>query len=182
MSAPSERMRKRDKVFKLFRPASPDTKVNSQSGIPKDVKQNSIAETDTIQHHRLSTVSTNSSTTCTITESAQSNAEIEHVVTNTAIKGPVVKIKSSTLKTKLCLDVFKHNVNPPSAQVSLPEIYTRFDDTHQLALCIALLNKCGRDAAQQEDLLQGLHSDTTARLTWLQAVKQDPIEQDRIRC
>ncbi|KAG9062279.1 hypothetical protein KI688_006611 [Linnemannia hyalina] len=185
MSAPSQHIRKRDKFLdkflNLFRSSSSDPKVKSQTDSPKDVKRASTASTDSTRLHRLSTVSTHASIIGTVTESAQSSIEIEHVVTTTAVKGSAANVESSTLRTQPRLNVFKQNVYPPSVQASLPEIRTRIGATPQLALCMGLLPKDGGTVDQQEDRLQDLRSDTTARLAWVQAVKQDPIEQDHIR-
>ncbi|KAF9111875.1 hypothetical protein BGW39_004220, partial [Mortierella sp. 14UC] len=137
--------------------------------------------TDTPRLYHTSTASTNISIIDTTTENAQSRVETEHAITSTLAKTLAPTVQPSTPWTKPRLDVFKQNVNPPAVRVSLPEIRTRIDTTPQLALCIGLLPKEGDIVDQQEDQLQDLTSDATARLSWGQAVKQDPIEKDHIR-
>ncbi|KAF9907925.1 hypothetical protein EC991_010364, partial [Linnemannia zychae] len=186
MSAPSHHIRKRDKLLNLFRSSNLEPKVESQSGTPNNVKRSLTADTDATRLHLPSTVSTDTTITGTVTECEQSrsSAEIEHVVINTAVKDPALSVKSSTLQTKRRLDVFNQNVNPPSVQISLPEIRTRINSTPQLALCIDLLHKYdSNDAASdlQENFLQGFRPDITTQLPWIEAVKKDPIEQDHIR-
>ncbi|KAF9119410.1 hypothetical protein BGW39_000326, partial [Mortierella sp. 14UC] len=181
MLAPSQHIRKRDKFLNLFRSSSPKPKVKAQSAKPKDVKRASTAGSDTTRLHHLSTVSTMASIIGTATESAQSSVEIEHVVTSTAVKSPASIVQPITLPTKPHLDVFLKNVNPSTVPVALPEIRTRINTTPQLALCIGLLLKDGDTVDQQEGQLQDMSPDTTARLAWVKAVKQDPIEQDHIR-
>ncbi|KAF9110646.1 hypothetical protein BGW39_004645, partial [Mortierella sp. 14UC] len=181
MSTPSQHIRKQDKVPNLFRSSGPEPKVESQSAKPKDVKQAPTADTDTTRLRHLSTVSTNVSIIDANTENTQGSVEIEHVVTNTSVKGPAANVEPSTPRIKPRLDVFKKNVNPPSVRVSLPEIRTRIGTTPQLALCTGLLPKDGDLVDQQEDRLQDLTCDIIARLAWVQAMKQDTIEQDHIR-
>ncbi|KAF9901245.1 hypothetical protein EC991_006373 [Linnemannia zychae] len=181
MSASSNHIRKRDKFLGLFRSSGADRKSKSQSGSAKDVEQVWTASTDSTQLHRLSTVSTNVSITGTVTESTASSVKIEHVVANMAVKDPAISVEPSPMQAKPRLDVFKQNINPPSVQVSLPEIRTRIDTTPQLALCMGLLNKDNGTTHQQNDNLEDLQSDTTTQHTWILAVKQDPIEQDHIR-
>ncbi|KAF9898154.1 hypothetical protein EC991_000729, partial [Linnemannia zychae] len=153
-----------------------------------DIKQSSTADTDTTQLHRLSTVSTNARIIGVVTESennqSQSSVEIEHGVTTRTVKYPAPSITPSTLQAKPRLDVFNQNINPPSVQISLPEIRTRIDNTHQLALCIGLLRKndSNLDVVDlQEDFLQSFRPDATAQSSWIETVKKDPIEQDHIR-
>ncbi|KAG9070336.1 hypothetical protein KI688_009673 [Linnemannia hyalina] len=59
---------------------------------------------------------------------------------------------------------------------------SRIDTTPQLALCIALLPKVGDPFNQQEDHSQILSSGITAQRAWINYMKQDPIEQERLRC
>jgi hypothetical protein len=114
-------------------------------------------------------------------ERTQSSIDIEEVVTSTTISSPAAKEKPSVQLVNLRLDMFKHNVDPPSVCISLPEIHSRIETTSQLALCIGLLPKDGIIVEQQQVRLMHLSSDTTARIAWIEAVKQDPVEQDRIR-
>ncbi|KAF9109911.1 hypothetical protein BGW39_004911, partial [Mortierella sp. 14UC] len=167
MSTPSPHIRKQDKFLNLFRSSSSDPKVKSKNGNPRDIKRASTASTDTAHVHRLSTVSTNTSIIGTAAESAQGSVEIEHVVTNTAVKGPTANVEPSGPRIKPRLDVFKQNVDPPSVRVSLPEIRTRISTTPQLALCIGMLPKESDIVGQQEDQLQHLTSDAAVRLAWV---------------
>ncbi|KAF9911306.1 WD_REPEATS_REGION domain-containing protein [Linnemannia zychae] len=184
MSAYAQYILKRDKFLKLFRSSGPNPMVKSHSNNPKDIVRDSTAHTDSTRLHHLPTASVNARIIDTVSESAQSSLEIEHVVTNTAVKGPATNTESSTIRTKPRLYVFNQNVNPPSVRVSLPKIRARIDSTPQLALCIGFINNDSDTIGtvdQQRDILQDMNPDTTARLAWIEAVKQDPIEQDHIR-
>ncbi|KAF9116923.1 hypothetical protein BGW39_002539, partial [Mortierella sp. 14UC] len=180
MSAPSQHIRKRDRFLNLLRSSSSETKVKAQVVSSKEnVKRVATTGSNTTQLHQLSNISNNA--IGATTETAHGNIQIELVVTNTAVKSPVPIVQPSSLPTDPRLDVFLKNVNPPVVPVALPEIRTRIDTTPQLALCIGLPPKDGDTVGQQEGQLQDMSPDTTARLAWAKAVKQDPIEQDHIR-
>ncbi|KAF9899626.1 hypothetical protein EC991_008535 [Linnemannia zychae] len=174
MSSPSPYIRKRDKFLNLFRSSSPEPKAKSDSANSNDAKK-----TPTL--HRLSTVSTDTSIVDTSAASTQKGIEIENAITSTVVKSLDSSILPSTLQANSDLDVLLKNVNPPTLSVSLPAIRKRIDSTPQLALCIGLLSKDIDTSDLQEDPSQILSPDTLDQVAWVNAVKQDSIEQDHVR-
>ncbi|KAG9070423.1 hypothetical protein KI688_007959 [Linnemannia hyalina] len=168
-SVSSQRIRKRDKIFNLFRSSSQEHKAkNTGSTSPKSsIKGASAASTELSVHH-FSTVSTPES------------VDIEQAVSTTAVKSTPSIVHPSTLLTKPRLDVFSQNVNAPAVRIPLPAFGARIDTTPQLALCIGLLSKVHDAVGQRKDPSQDLPSDTAARLAWVKAMKQDPTERERL--
>ncbi|KAG0037890.1 hypothetical protein BGZ89_008122, partial [Linnemannia elongata] len=110
-----------------------------------------------------------------------SSVDIEHVVSTTEVKNPASNTQPSDLPAKPRVVIFSQNVNPPVVLITLPGFVSRIDATSQLALCIGLLPK-GRDPInQEEDPSQVLTSDTAAQLAWVKSMKQDLVEQERLR-
>ncbi|KAF9543201.1 hypothetical protein EC957_001076 [Mortierella hygrophila] len=168
-SISSQPIRKRDKFFAYFKSSNHERKAkNTDSTSPKtSIKGASVASTE-VSAHRLSTASTPGS------------VDIEQAVATTVVDSTASIAHSSTLLTKLRLDVFSQNVNAPAVCIPLPEFGARIDTTPQLALCIGLLSKVHNVVDQQEDPSQDLPSDTAARLAWVKAMKQDPTERERL--
>ncbi|KAF9124794.1 hypothetical protein BGW39_007879, partial [Mortierella sp. 14UC] len=105
----------------------------------------------------------------------------EHVVSSTAVKDPASRGRPLPLPVKYCLDVFRQNVDRPVTLVALPELRSRMETTLQFSLCLGLLNKDDGQVNQEQDPLQGISCDAVARLEWIKAMRQDPMEQDRLR-
>ncbi|KAK3818033.1 MAG: WD40-repeat-containing domain protein [Linnemannia elongata] len=155
-SATSQDVCKQDKTFNPFQSSSLASKVEqSQSN-------------KTTRYH-LSTVST------------EYNVDTDHAVATTEVKSPVSNAQASALPTSPRFDIFPENMRPPAGFVSLPEIGSFIDTTPQLALCIGLLPKNGDSVDKQEDPSQILSTGTAAQLAWLDVMKQDPVEQERLR-
>ncbi|KAK5822900.1 hypothetical protein F5H01DRAFT_318859 [Linnemannia elongata] len=155
-SVSSQHVRKRDKIFNLFRSSSAKPKVKQ----PQSTKAT---------RHHLSTVS------------AEDRVAMDHAVSTTEIKSPISNVQSSALPAKSHLEIFSQNVNSPVVLITLPEFGSRIDTTPQLALCISLLPK-GCDLISQEGHpSQLLSSGTAAQLSWIKSMKQDPVEQERLR-
>ncbi|KAF9899627.1 hypothetical protein EC991_008536, partial [Linnemannia zychae] len=180
MSTPSQHIRKRDKFLNLFRSSSPEPETKSNSASRNDVKTTTVGS-NTSTLHCLSIVSTDTSIIDTLAASTQRNIEIENAIISTAVKSPDSSILPSTQQAKSHLDVLLKNVNPPTVSISLPEIRKRIDSTPQLALCIGLLPKDGGASNLQEDPSQIMSPDAPDRVAWINAVKQDSIEQNHIR-
>ncbi|KAK3815578.1 MAG: WD40-repeat-containing domain protein [Linnemannia elongata] len=155
-SASSQHVRKLDKVLNFFRSSSARSKVKQT--------QSSKATL-----HHPSTVST------------EHSVDIDHAVSTAKVKSPASNAQPSALSAVPRLDVFPQNINPPVILITLPNFGARIDTTPQLALCIGLLPKVGDSINQQEVLSQVLSSDTTAQAAWINAMKQDPVEQQRLR-
>ncbi|KAG9070354.1 hypothetical protein KI688_009691 [Linnemannia hyalina] len=109
------------------------------------------------------------------------NIDIDLAVSISEVKSPASCAQPSVLTAIPRLDVFSQNIKPPAILITLPEFGSRIDTTPQLALCIALLPKVGDPLNQQEDHSQILSSGTTAQCAWINYMKQDPIEQERLR-
>ncbi|OAQ22518.1 hypothetical protein K457DRAFT_25987, partial [Linnemannia elongata AG-77] len=155
-SVSSQHVRKRDKIFNLFRSSSAKRKVKQP--------QSTMAT-----RHHLSTVS------------AEDRVAIDHAVSTTEIESPISNVQSSALPAKSHLEIFSQNVNPPVVFINLPEFGSRIDTTPQLALCIGLLPK-GCDLISQGDHpSQFLSSGNAAKIAWIKAMKQDLVEQERLR-
>ncbi|KAG0195858.1 hypothetical protein BGX31_005785, partial [Mortierella sp. GBA43] len=67
--------------------------------------------------------------------------------------------------------IFPNNVRPPAIEFNPPEPDGRFNDTPQLACCLALL----QGPYEPEDIL-----DTTAR-NWVQSTKNEQDERERLK-
>ncbi|KAG0374448.1 hypothetical protein BGX24_010398, partial [Mortierella sp. AD032] len=162
---------KRDKFLGLFPSSSsePKVKVKPQNSNPKVAAQ------------RLPTTSTNTSVRGISTVSTHDNIETEHSVVRTAIQDPVSKREPSALSTEPCKDTFMQNVDKPTIAVSLPGFGTRISTTPQLALCIGLLPKDDNAGEQQPTPSKILPSEIAAKIAWVNAMKQDPVEQEHIR-
>ncbi|KAF9282798.1 hypothetical protein BGZ88_010840, partial [Linnemannia elongata] len=173
-SASSHHVRNGDKIFNFFR---------STSSKPV-VKQ--CQSTNATLHH-LSTVSTQNSSNIEHKDSGTANTEhtvssivdIGHVST-TEVKSPVANVQSS-LPAVPRLNIFLKNMGPPFSLVSPPEIGSRIETTPQLSLCLGLLLNGVDTIDQQEDPSHALWSAIPAQLAWLDAMKQDPVEQERLR-
>ncbi|KAK3811514.1 MAG: WD40-repeat-containing domain protein [Linnemannia elongata] len=155
-SASSKPARKQNKIFSLFRSSSSESKVKKSQS------------TKTI-FHPLSTVST------------EHSVDIDHAVSSTEVKSPASNARLSVLPTAPRFNIFPEDMSPPVGLVSLPEIGSRIDTTPQLALCISFLPEGSDTINQEENSSQALWSGTPAELAWLDALKQDPVEQERIR-
>ncbi|KAK3819619.1 MAG: WD40-repeat-containing domain protein [Benniella sp.] len=68
-------------------------------------------------------------------------------------------------------DVFPTNVRPPTVAFNPPEQDARLNDTIQLACCLGLL----QSGYEPDDILD------PAVLNWLQVIKDDPDEQERLK-
>ncbi|KAG9063574.1 hypothetical protein KI688_004459 [Linnemannia hyalina] len=155
-SASSQRVRKLDKIFNLFRPSSSESKAKQSHN------------TKATPHHPS-------------TVSAEYNVDINHAVSTAEVKSTTSNDHPSALSAIPRLDVFPQNISPPTVPITLPNFGARIDTTPQLALCIGLLPKIGDPINQQEDLSQVLSSGTSAQLAWTNSMKQDPVEQERLR-
>ncbi|KAG0280977.1 hypothetical protein BGZ95_007652 [Linnemannia exigua] len=113
--------------------------------------------------------------------STQSSTETERAVSSTAVKDRASRPRPLPLKVKPCMDIFRQNIDRPVVHVPLPKPLTRIETTPQLALCLRLLNEDGDNVKQHEEFFQDIMLDTTARLEWIRAMKQDPVEPDRLR-
>ncbi|KAF9271772.1 hypothetical protein BGZ88_005639, partial [Linnemannia elongata] len=161
-----DNVRKRDRIFNFFKSSSSESKAR-QSQSTKGTLLN--LSTDTAQYnddieHEFSGV-----------------ANPEHAVSTTEVKSPISNVQSSALPTKPCMTVFSQNVNPPVVLINLPEFGSRVDATPQLALCIGLLLKGCDLINQEEHPSQLLSSGNAAKLAWIKSMKQDLVEQERLR-
>ncbi|KAG0371443.1 hypothetical protein BGX24_001665 [Mortierella sp. AD032] len=156
VSASTKPIRKQNKIFNLFGPSSSESKVKK-------------AQSTKTTFHHLSTVST------------EHGADIGHAVSTTEVKSPASKAHPSVLPTVSRLNIFPENMSPPVGFVSLPKIGSRIEITPQLALCISFLPEGSDPIAKEENSSQVLWSGTPDELAWLDAIKQDPVEQERIR-
>ncbi|KAK5822947.1 hypothetical protein F5H01DRAFT_318903 [Linnemannia elongata] len=155
-SVSSKHVRKRDKIFNIFRSSSSESKVK-QSQSPKAT------------FHHSSTIS------------ADQSIDIDHAVSTTKVKSLASNAQPSAQPTKSPVIVFSQDVNPPVVLITLPEFGSRIDTTPQLAVCIGLLPKNGHPINQEEHSSQVLSSGTASKLAWIQSMKQDPVEQERLR-
>ncbi|KAG0374443.1 hypothetical protein BGX24_010393, partial [Mortierella sp. AD032] len=164
-------IRRRNKFLSLFRSSSSELKVKikPQSSSPKAATHCQSSTSTTASVHRLTTVSTHH------------NIQAEHAVASTTVQIPISTPEPSTLLFNLYMDIFTQNVNKPAVFVSLPELGTRISTTPQLVLCIALLLKSSDAGEQQPNPFEKLPFETTSKLAWVKAMKQDPIEQEHIR-
>ncbi|KAG9061246.1 hypothetical protein KI688_007584 [Linnemannia hyalina] len=193
-----KRNRKRDRSLAFFRSSSREHKAkNSSATSPKSsIKGASAASTELPAHH-LSTVSTPESIGIeqAVVETAVMSSpsdvrhsfgstsgidSIDHAESATVVKGPSFNVLPSKSLTKPSLDVFSQNVNAPAVRIPFPTFGARIDTTPQLAMCIGLLSEVHNTIDQQQDPSQDLSSDTAARLAWVEAMKQDPTERERI--
>src|SRR5690349_16818531 len=84
------------------------------------------------------------------------------------------------LPTGARLDVFPGNVGKPAFRIALPESAALIDNTPQLALCIGLLLNDSDTVNQKVGPLLDVSSDPAARIDWVEAMKQDSRELDRL--
>ncbi|KAF9536234.1 hypothetical protein EC957_011898, partial [Mortierella hygrophila] len=179
-SVSSQRVCKRDKLFGFFRSSTPNPKDKQLQSPKTSVNRLSTTSTEA-SLHRLSTVSTQYSGDIEYEVDISGTANSEHVVSTTAAKSLASKAEPSALSAIPRLDVFPQNINPPVVFIALPDFGSRIDTTPQLALCLGLLPNSVDTIDQQKDPLQVLWSSTAAHLAWIHAMKQDPIEQERLR-
>ncbi|KAF9144377.1 hypothetical protein BG015_000131, partial [Linnemannia schmuckeri] len=169
-SVPSSRNRKRDLIPNLVRSLISEPKVKLQKGSPK-------ADT-----RRFSTDSTSNSDSRLSSVDTEETVEIEHVASSTVIKSRESNVRPSALSTKPRMDVFLQNAKAPDIRISLPKLYARIDSTPQLALCIGLLHSESDTLNQQAAFFSYVTStDAATQLDWINAMKQEPIEQNKIR-
>ncbi|KAF9109094.1 hypothetical protein BGX30_008528, partial [Mortierella sp. GBA39] len=179
-SVSSQHVRKRDKLFGLFRLSTPKPKYKQSQSPKTSLNRFSTASTEA-SLHRLSTVSTQYSSLIEYEVDFSSSVDIEHTVSITEVKSPASCAQPLDLPAIPRLDVFPENINAPVVLITLPDFGSRIDTTPQLALCLGLLHNDVDTIDQQEDPLQVLWSDTPAHLAWVDAMKQDPVEQERLR-
>ncbi|KAG0052499.1 hypothetical protein BGZ89_003178 [Linnemannia elongata] len=113
--------------------------------------------------------------------SSESKAKQSKGISTAEVKSSAPNAQPSALSTIPRLDVFRQNINPPVILITLPKVGARIDTTPQLALCIDLLPKVGDPINQQVVPSRVLSSDTAAQLAWIGSMKQDPVEQERLR-
>ncbi|KAG9070331.1 hypothetical protein KI688_009668 [Linnemannia hyalina] len=179
-SVSSQRVRKRDKLFGFFRPST-STPRDNQSQSPKtSLDRFSTASTEA-NLHRLSIISTQYSGDIEYEVEVSSSVDIEHTVSISEVKSLASCAQPSALPAITRLDVFPQNINAPVVLIALQDFGSRIDTTPQLALCLGLLPNSVVPIDQQEDPLQILWSSTPAHLAWLGALKEDPVEQERLR-
>ncbi|KAG0064043.1 hypothetical protein BGZ89_009415, partial [Linnemannia elongata] len=195
-SASFQPVRKRDKIFNLFRPSSSERKIKQAQSTSSKAAANqlSTASTKTALNH-LTTDSTQYSgdkehevSGITNTDNAVSRSVdiedavgIEHAVSTTKVKSRVADVQPPALPSKPTVAVFSQNVDAPVVFITLPEFGSRIDTTPQLALCIGLLANGSDLINQAEHSPQDLSSGTAAQLAWIKSMKQDPLEQERLR-
>ena len=155
-SASFKNVRKRDKIFNFFRSSSSESKVKQSQSTKATL-------------HHLSTAS------------AEYSVDFGHAISTAEVKSPASNAQPSALSAMPRLDVFPQNISPPVVHITLPNVGARIDTTPQLALCIGLLPKVGDPINQQEGLSQVLSSGTAAQLACINSMKQDPVEQERLR-
>ncbi|KAG0307965.1 hypothetical protein BGZ97_000221, partial [Linnemannia gamsii] len=109
------------------------------------------------------------------------NVDIKLSISSTYINRPTFKTQQSALSTKPHLNIFSQNVDNPTILIDLPEYGARINTTPQLALCIGLLSKIDDAANQQEDQSQVLSCENAPQIAWLKSMKQDSVEQERLR-
>ncbi|KAG9070351.1 hypothetical protein KI688_009688 [Linnemannia hyalina] len=180
-SIPSQHVRKRDKLFGILRPSTPKPR-DKQSQSPKSSLNQLSTASSEANLYRLSTVSTQYSGDIECEIEVSSSVDIGHTVSITEVKSSASCAQPSALPAISRLNIFRHNINAPVVLTTLPNFGSRIDTTPQLALCLGLLSNSVDTIDQQEDSLQVLWSSTPAHLAWLHAMKQDPIEQERLRC
>ncbi|KAF9544040.1 hypothetical protein EC957_012425 [Mortierella hygrophila] len=178
----SQRVRKRDKLFGFFRSSTPNPRDKQLQSPKTSVSQLSTTSTEAGLHH-LSTVNTQYSGDIEYEVKISGTANIEHAdaVPTADVKSLASKAEPSALSAIPRLDVFPQNINPPVVPIALPNFGSRIDTTPQLALCLGLLSNSVDTVDQQEGPLQVLLSSTPSHLAWIHAMKQDPIEQERLR-
>ncbi|KAF9121139.1 hypothetical protein BGX30_002763, partial [Mortierella sp. GBA39] len=173
----SQRVRKRDKLFGLFRSSTPKPKDKQSQSSKTSLNRLSTTSTEA-SLHRLSTVSTQYSGVNEYEVEISSSVDIEHTVSITEVKSPASCAQPSAQPAIPRLDIFPQNINPPVVLITLPKFGSRINTTPQLALCIGLLPKVSDTTNQQENSSQVLSSVTTAQLAWVDAMKQDSVEQE----
>ncbi|KAF9289504.1 hypothetical protein BGZ88_007728, partial [Linnemannia elongata] len=165
----SQRIRKRDKLFNLFRSSSQERKTkNTGIDSPESSIKGATATSTELPAHRLST------------DSTPESVDIDYAVATAAVKSTCSTVHPSTLQTKPRLDVFSQNVNAPAVRIPLPALGARIDTIPQLAMCIGLLSKVHDVVGQPEDPSRDVSSDTDTRLAWVKAMRQDPTERERL--
>ncbi|KAG9070327.1 hypothetical protein KI688_009664 [Linnemannia hyalina] len=179
-SVSSQRVRKRDKLFGLFRPSTPKPRDKQSQSLKTSLNRFSTASTEA-NLHRLSIISTQYSGDIEYEVEVSSSVDIEHTVSISEVKSPASCAQPSALPAITRLDVFPQNINAPVVLIALQDFGSRIDTTPQLALCLGLLPNSVVPIDQQEDPLQILWSSTPAHLAWLGALKEDPVEQERLR-
>ncbi|KAG0283681.1 hypothetical protein BGZ96_011943, partial [Linnemannia gamsii] len=106
----SQQIRKRDWALNVFRSLRSKPKsTNPQStGSKSTVKNESTASA-----HRLSTIG------------GPGSIDIDHVVSNTAVKNTPSDVRSPSPLTRPRLDVFPQNVRAPAVHITLPKFGAR---------------------------------------------------------
>ncbi|KAG9063935.1 hypothetical protein KI688_004049 [Linnemannia hyalina] len=169
-SIPSPRNRKRDFIPNLIRSLIPEPKGKPQRESPK------------AHIRRHSTDSTHNSDIPFPSVGTNKTIGIERAVASTVIKDWDPNVQPPALSTKPRTDVFSHNVSAPAFRISLPKLYARVNSTPQLALCIGLLRAESDTASTHEAICSYVTStDTAAQRDWVNAIRQDPTEQNQMR-
>ncbi|KAG0207344.1 WD repeat-containing protein 26, partial [Mortierella sp. GBA30] len=166
-STSSPRIRKRDKFFKIFRPAEPGVQLKPQPLRP-ETKNNHIKSAST-----------------------GARGDDNNGASSVKISNTGTEALSTAEKAKALSDVFSKNVVRPVANIAVPKFRTRIDNTPQLALCGGLLlknpvlsppNETGLEynSDQTKESTQDAPTDDAHR-DWVKAMAQNPLEQDHIR-
>ncbi|KAF9540559.1 hypothetical protein EC957_003997 [Mortierella hygrophila] len=193
------RNRKRDIIPNLIRSLLPEPKIKSQITSPNaTIHRLSISSTNS-NVHSITASSSEQPLTSILSSNhdefkvsihgtaigikyvdALNSIEVEHAVLSAIIKSPDFNVQQLAQPAKPCLEAFTQNVGKPIMHVSLPDVGGRIDNTPQLALCIYLLPKA-LDIVDDQDELQDMTHSTSAHIGWIEAMKQDTFQQDRIR-
>ncbi|KAG9072005.1 hypothetical protein KI688_006224 [Linnemannia hyalina] len=168
--------RKRDKIFNFFRSSRSGSKVKQSQSTKA-----TLPHLSTVSAEYSADIDHKISSTANTEDAVSSSSGIEHAVSTTAVKSPVSYVQPSTLPVEPHVAVFSQNVSPPMVLITLPEFGSRINTTPQLSLCIGLLPKGNDPIQQEENSSQVLSSDTAAELAWIKSMKQDPVEQERLR-
>ncbi|KAF9274747.1 hypothetical protein BGZ88_002814, partial [Linnemannia elongata] len=172
-SVSSQHVRKRHKISNLFRSSRSEGKVKmsqSTKAILGHLSTVSTQYSGDIEHEVSGTANTK--------HAVLSSDDIDHAVSTTDVNRPASIFQPSALPVNSRVAVFSQNVNLTGILGTLPEFGSRIDNTPQLALCIGLIPE-NSDPSNHSS--QDLSSGTAAQLAWIKSMRQDSVEQERLR-
>ncbi|KAG0051683.1 hypothetical protein BGZ89_003453, partial [Linnemannia elongata] len=168
-SVSSQHVRKRHKISSLFQSSRSEGKVRAPRRylVTSQLSAPSTVETLSMKFLVLPTPSMQSSAALTLNTQSTPLMSIG-----------LHPIQPSALPVNSHVAVFSQNVNLTGILGTLPEFGSRIDTTPQLALCIGLIPE-NSDPSNHSS--QDLSSGTAAQLAWIKSMRQDSVEQERLR-
>ncbi|KAI7823528.1 hypothetical protein BC939DRAFT_158920 [Gamsiella multidivaricata] len=157
----------RDRIRHFFQPDKSEV---------KNVKTQAARPERKIHHARASSIG--------------ARDDIDYMGSSIKVSSPEIGTDLTNVMTAARLHVFSENISLTPTSVAVPKLGARIDTTSQLAFCISLLSRNlalsphseGFEGAsdQTKEAWQYMSTDSAHRV-WVDAIEQNPVEQDHIR-